>query len=355
MAKRKQVAQNALLIRCNRLMEAFAKSDDERDFYLDSVEGFIVFVNLDKSDEQLEGLAEAFEVEPNRYFLVPKLSFYESKKFMEGFVHEKVYDIDTKEKLIDVIQSKEPRENFLEFLYDHELELEKWQLYYQERSRVRIIEWLREHQLQFVFEEDLDFTQTLMEKLKTSLFTPKASKEVMAARKIIAAKAKTYYSNEALNPRPKRGRPPKQSAESKLEPQACVDIFTAVPAKVVPFNFTPDTTMPSVMSFSAKYSSEEDMLAHRKDQSSESHAVLESLNQKLEELRGLSSRWLGPEERPPLIEKESPTGKKKAATLKKKTVPAKKKAPPKKPPAKKKATPKAKAKKAPAKKPTKKK
>lgn len=328
MTKRKQVAQNALLLRCNRLMEAFAKSDDERDFYLDSVEGFIVFVNLDKSNEQLEGLAEAFEKEPDRYHLVPKLSFYESKKFMEGFVHEKVYDIDTKEKLIDVIQSKEPRENFLEFLYDHELELEKWQLYYQERSRVRIIEWLREHQLQFVFEEDLDFTQTLMEKLKTSLFSPKASKEVMAARKIIAAKAKTYYSNEALNPRPKRGRPPKQSAESKLEPQACVDIFTAVPTKVVPFNFTPDSTMLSAMSFSAKYSSEEDMLSHRKDQSSESHAVLESLNQKLEELRSLSSRWLGSEEELPLLKEESPP-KKKAASAKKPAV--KKKAPAKKP------------------------
>jgi len=37
---------------------------------------------------------------------------------MEGFVNEKVYDIDTKEKLLDVIQSKEARENFLEFIYD---------------------------------------------------------------------------------------------------------------------------------------------------------------------------------------------------------------------------------------------
>jgi hypothetical protein len=41
-------AQNPLLLRFHRLMDAFAKSDDERDFYLDKVEGFIVFVDLDK-------------------------------------------------------------------------------------------------------------------------------------------------------------------------------------------------------------------------------------------------------------------------------------------------------------------
>ena len=38
-------AQNPLLLRYHRLMDAFAKSDDERDFYLDKVEEFIVYVN----------------------------------------------------------------------------------------------------------------------------------------------------------------------------------------------------------------------------------------------------------------------------------------------------------------------
>ena len=81
------------------------------------------------------------------------MTFYEVKKFMEGFVNEKVYDIDTKEKLIDIIGSKEARENFLEFIYDNLAELEKWQQYYQERSRIRIIEWLRSEEIVFVFEE----------------------------------------------------------------------------------------------------------------------------------------------------------------------------------------------------------
>ena len=51
-----------------------------------------------------------------------------------------------KEKLLDIIQSKEARENFIEFIYDHPQELDKWQQYYHERSRIRIIEWLRSHE-----------------------------------------------------------------------------------------------------------------------------------------------------------------------------------------------------------------
>src|SRR3990167_1912406 len=134
-------AKNPLILRYHRLMDAFAKADDERDFYLDKVEGFIVYVDLDKGNEELELLEKELSEHPERYCMIPKMTFYEIKKFMEGFIHEKVYDIDTKEKLLDIISSKEPRENFLEFIYDHLTELEKWQLYYQERSRIRIIEW----------------------------------------------------------------------------------------------------------------------------------------------------------------------------------------------------------------------
>ena len=47
------VAQNPLLLRYHRLMDAFAKSDDERDFYLDKIEGFIVYVDLDKGQKEL--------------------------------------------------------------------------------------------------------------------------------------------------------------------------------------------------------------------------------------------------------------------------------------------------------------
>src|SRR5580698_9969327 len=130
-------AQNPLLLRYHRLMDAFAKSDDERDFYLDKVEGFLLYVDQDKGVEELQTLDNELIQNAERYCPIPKMTFYEAKKFMEGFVHEKVYDIDTKEKLLDLIGAKDSRENFLEFIYDHLTELEKWQLYYQERFRIR--------------------------------------------------------------------------------------------------------------------------------------------------------------------------------------------------------------------------
>ncbi|NGX37342.1 MAG: hypothetical protein K1000chlam2_00496 [Chlamydiae bacterium] len=102
-------AKNPLILRFHRLMDAFAKSDDERNFYLDKIEGFILFVDLDKSQEELDFLEKEFLQSGERYLLIPKMTFYESKKFMEGFVNEKIYDIDTKEKLLEIIQSKEAR------------------------------------------------------------------------------------------------------------------------------------------------------------------------------------------------------------------------------------------------------
>jgi ferritin len=284
-------AQNPLLLRFHRLMDAFAKSDDERDFYLDKVEGFIVFVDLDKGVKELEELEREITDNQGRYCLIPKMTFYETKKFMEGFVNEKVYDIDTKEKLLDVIQSKEARENFLEFIYDHLTELEKWQQYYQERSRIRIIEWLRNQSIQFVFEEDLDLTKVVMEKVKRHLFDVKVPKDVVVARDTLQAKAKTYYSNEALNPRPKRGRPPKQVVKVEVEPQVTVDMYTTVPQPVMQFLYLPDITSASSVTFSARFDTEAQLLASLRGSSRvKVDAKLQALSERLESLRHLSSR-----------------------------------------------------------------
>lgn len=81
--------------------------------------------------------------------------------------------------------------------------------------------------------------KSLVEKVKINMFTPKVQKDVAQARKLLAAKAATYYSNEALNPRPKRGRPPKQVVKVELEPQFSQDIFLSVPKCVKPFLFRP--------------------------------------------------------------------------------------------------------------------
>lgn len=300
-------AENPLILRAHRLMEAFAKSDDERDFYLDHVEGFIIYADLDKSEEDLQLVEDEIVKNPDRYCMIPKMTFYETKKIMEGFVNEKVYDIDVKEKLLDIIGSKEARENFLEFVYDHDTEWEKWQQFYQERSRIRIIEWLRDNEFHFVFEEDLEMTKSLIEKLKESLFDNKVGKEIQAARKQLATKAKTYYSTEALNPRPKRGRPPKQTQKPEIELQVSRDIYTTVPKGLRQFLFTPDIHGASALTFSSKFETEEE-LASRKPGQADQKDEIQDLNKTLASLRSLSSRWMeqkrlddGMPEEPPLV------------------------------------------------------
>lgn len=279
-------------------MDAFAKSDDERDFYLDHQEGFIIYADLDKTEDELETLKSELEKNSERYCMIPKLTFYETKKIMEGFVNEKVYDIDTKEKLLEIIQTKEARENFLEFIYDHHFEMEKWQQYYQERSRIRIIEWLRQNQFEFVFEEDLDFPKNIVESLKVHLFEPKVEKEVQSARKELFSKAKTYYSSEALNPRPKRGRPPKQAIKLEFEPQITTDMYRSVPSGVRPFLFTPDINQFTSMTFSTKFDSEQPLGSKRRNITDNEYDLsVETLNQKLSLLRSISSRWI--EKEPP--------------------------------------------------------
>lgn len=289
-------AQNPLLLRLYRLMDAFAKSDDERDFYLDRVEGFILFADPDKSNEDYAIIQKELDKDPARYCLVPKLSFYEIKKIMEGFVNEKVYDIDTKEKLLEIIGSKDARETFLEFIYDNDAELEKWQQYYQERSRVRIIEWLRDNAFVFVFEEDLDLGAGVLEKLKVHLFDAKVPKELQTARNTLVSKSKTYYSNEALNPRPKRGRPPKQVAKVEIETPITCDLFTQVPSALRRFLYLPEINSASEITFSEKYDTEAAFLEHlRRGSRSEAQNQLEALSEKFASLKQLSSKLGLPE------------------------------------------------------------
>lgn len=288
--KKQLKACSPLILRFHRLMDAFAKSDDERDFYLDRVEGFILFADLDKGLERIDQLEKEIEKHRDRYCLIPKMTFYETKKFMEGFVNEKVYDIDTKEKLFDIIQSKEARENFLEFIYDNLTELEKWQQYYHERSRIRVIEWLRNEGFSFVFEEDLDLSRQSLEKVKQHLFELKVSRDIQAMRDTIAAKAQTYYSTEALNPRPKRGRPPKQAAKVDIEPNYTLDIYETALPEVRPFLYMPDFTSTSV-TFSAKFDTEAQFIASlRGGARVKIDSRLEALSQRLESLRHLSDR-----------------------------------------------------------------
>lgn len=319
-------AQNPLILRSHRIMDAFAKSSDERDFYLNRAEGFLIYVDLDKTAEELEILEKELEKAKEEYHLIPKLTFYETKKIMEGFIAEKIYDIDTKEKLLDIIQSKEARENFLEFISDHHAEFEKWQQYYQERSRIRIIEWLRQNHFQFVFEEDLEMDSEIIDKLKRSLFEAKASKELINARKTLWTKAKTYYSTEALNPRPKRGRPPKQATKVEVETQSSTDVFLTVPSGIRPFLFTPEITNASA-TFSAKFDGELDLLMPRRQSSAdEADNTAVGLQQKMAALRSLSTNWLGDDDEKDEDEFDAKPSKKSPKKEVKSTTPPAKKA-----------------------------
>lgn len=291
MAKTLLQSQNPLILRCHRLIEAFAKSDDERDFYIDRQEGFIIYADLDKPATDLDTLDGELTKNNERYCLIPKLTFYETKKIMEGFVNEKVYDIDTKEKMMEIIGSKEAMANFLDFLNDHHSEYEKWQLYYQERSRVRIIEWLRQNHFTFVFEEDLDLPRDLIEKLKKFLFEVKVDKEITSIRKELFNKSKTYYSNEALNPRPKRGRPPKQTTKTEIEPQVTSDMYSTVPPAVRPFLFTPGLGSSPASAFSSRFE-HADNGHNSRGFGADFNAATEDLKEKLSLLRKLSSRWM---------------------------------------------------------------
>ena len=291
---RTSVAKIPLLLRFHRLMDAFTKSNDERDFYLDKIEGFLVFVDLNRGTEELESLEAELLKNKERYCLVPKMTFFEIKKFMEGFVNEKVYDIDTKEKLLDIISSKNSRETFLEFVYDQLTELEKWQQYYVERSRIKVIEWLRLNDIHFVFEEDLEFTKIVMEKLKRTAFEDKVSRDISTARGVVIAKSKTYYSNEALNPRPKRGRPPKQIIKTAIEPQFTIDIYTHVPSTVRPFLYIPDIASATAITFSSRFESEDQLLASLRGTTRiKVDEKLEALSERLESLKKLSDRFAG--------------------------------------------------------------
>ena len=279
-----------MILHLHQILSAFSKSDDERDFYLDRLEGFLLYFDLDKDQEALD----AFEIEiknaPDRFCLLPKLTFYETKKFMEGFVQEKVLDIDTKEKLLAIINDRDAKENFLEFIYDHLVELDKWQQFYQERSRVRIIEYLRRYEIRFVFEEDLDIQKKTVEKLKEQKFETKVSKELLTARSTLEAKADVYYSDEALNPRPKRGRPPKQVAKSSNEPELTDNIFMTVPLAMRSFLFNPEYSNQAAL-FSSKFESEEQLLASMKgSEEVKVDSKLEVLSQRLESLRQLSQK-----------------------------------------------------------------
>ena len=76
--------QSPLILRFLRIIEAFSKANEERDFYLDRQEGFLIYADLDKTEEELTSLFKELEKNSDRYIPIPKMTMYESKKIMEN-------------------------------------------------------------------------------------------------------------------------------------------------------------------------------------------------------------------------------------------------------------------------------
>jgi len=181
-----------------------------------------------------------------------------------------------------------------------------------------------------VFEEDLDLTKSMLEKLKETLFESKPQKEIQVARKTLVAKAKAYYSNEALNPRPKRGRPPKQVQKPDIEIQISRDIYTMVPPELRTFLFAPEIHGGGALSFSAKFETEETLTSRRLGQTDQED-VSTNITETLASLKKLSDKWIenkddnnkSLEETPSLISEEKSPQKKQAKRPMRRVMPRK--------------------------------
>jgi len=94
-----------------------------------------------------------------------------------------------------------------------------------------------------------------------------------------------------LNPRPKRGRPPKQVAKIEVETQITSDIYTQVPQAARRFLYIPEIASANAITFSEKFDTEEDFLAHMRGTSrTDAENQLEALSEKIASLRKLSSQ-----------------------------------------------------------------
>ncbi|MDA8773980.1 UPF0158 family protein, partial [Chlamydiia bacterium] len=283
---------NPSILRLLRLISVFSKSDDERDYYFNRIEGFILYMDLDTQEDQINALSNEVQQNAEVYISIPKITFYEQKKLLESFVQEKVYDIDIKEKLSEMIQGNNPRANFLEFINDHVAEFEKWQTFFVEKFRIKVIEWLRTNKCNFVFEEDMEFDNLLMDKVKRVQTQESVSRDITVARKQLEKKAKTYYSHEALNPKPKRGRPPKQAQKIESVTSMTNDYYTMIPRDLYAFLFVPRLNSTRELTFSSEHETQEEYDTSLVDADSENDTLssLENLTKKIKSMQSLQDK-----------------------------------------------------------------
>ena len=228
-----------LILSKNRMIEVFVRSDDEYEFYFDLTEGALIYVCLDANDKELHDLELSLSTHSDRFILIPKRTLYEIRKYMDMFLQERVNDIEVKEKLSEILLSRNFKNKFPEACGEYIQEYIKWDKFFFEKMRMVVIEWLCSKNLLFVFEEDLQSMMSATDicLLKESRGDNKAhsSKTGQMLYNQLLAKAKSYYKEEVLHPKPKRGRPPKKVEKQQQNTSLTSDIYFSIPEKIYHF------------------------------------------------------------------------------------------------------------------------
>lgn len=222
-----------IFLKAKRCVDVLIRSNEDNDFYLDIYTGAILYYDLNSDQESLDHLMKFIESHPNRFFMIPKKTEYEKRKIIEEFVHDKVSDIESSEKILQELDTLGYEDRFIEVLKDCPLEYDKWISFYSETTRIFFVKWINNiikennYDISFVLEEDLsqEFSREDVVELKENFEVASPSSRIISLRKKLSAFSKIYQQKEIMRPKPKRGRPPKKSANKQIEILDTPDIY----------------------------------------------------------------------------------------------------------------------------------
>lgn len=228
------IPKNVLIIKATRCVDALIKSDEDNDFYLDVKTGAFLYVDLHADEDSMKHLESFIEKEDNKtLFLLPKMTEYGKKKIIEEFVHDKVSDLEVSEKLINEIATLGYETRLMEVFREYPTEHDKWNLFFSEKMRSLAVVWLNEIiekvfsviDLRYVFEEDvskfLDYEEIVLFKENPEVNT----KDIKNIKSRLLEFSKIYKQPEIINPKPKRGRPPKGKKIGVVENVIIPDMY----------------------------------------------------------------------------------------------------------------------------------
>lgn len=226
--------KNVFIVKNTRLVDVFIKSDEDHDFYFDAETGAIFYVDLTSDEDKLEELYNFLLKFPKRLFLFPKMTEYERRKIVEAFLHGKVNDLDVSEKVSRELDFLGYESKVIDILKEYGTEIEKWTAFFSEKMRVMSIEWLNKvikmndvKPFSYVFEEDII---QYMDRDKIVAFKESMgskNENISSIREDLIEFSKIYFEHEIIDPKPKRGRPPKGKKNSSSEIIPIPDMYLA--------------------------------------------------------------------------------------------------------------------------------